>query len=253
MSHRVSPACSIAAAILLFTTCQQSVDAFASSPVPPADASSDSAPDPSREASTGDHPDISRIVSPRSIGSSRDFLERTLGQPVDETPETAYYAAGGCDVTVDFAEDGAVSAVSVALEDGCRFDASGLAPGTSIRVDGALSFARFEQAFGNARYSSPCLASCGNAFDSYVDAVVPGNGATGTVDIGAQTLFVVEDAVEASGVWQEQLTAENDEDFVIDTTFNCEEGHDRIPRVAFAQVRVERLRFGRNLGTTDCS
>jgi len=249
MRQRLPSASALAASILLFAACPQAADASTSFATPGGAPSPGNATASARHASTADNPRVSSIVSPRSIGASRDFVERRLGQPVDDTPETARYSAGGCDISVEFGEDGTVSAVGIALANGCRFDASALAAGRSLAVDGTLTFARFEQLFGEARYSSPCLASCGNAFDSFVDAVVHGDGA---IEVAAQTLFVGDAAVDASDVWQDRLTADTDEDFVLETKFNCVADHDAIPRAAFAEVRVELLRFGRDLGTADC-
>ena len=193
---------------------------------------------------------ISRLLSIGSIGTTKAFLERTLGESTYETPDSASYMLDGCGVELTFG-DGAVTAISVTLAPGCRFDAAGLV-GETAMIDGPVSFARFEEIFGSARYTSPCLSLCGNAYDPFVDAVVQGYRANGFTDIAAHAAFVTDPALDAASTWADQLTARAGEDFVFDTKFNCSNAHDDIARAAFADVPVQSITFGAGLGTFDC-
>lgn len=187
-----------------------------------------------------------------SIGATKEFLERSLGQSTYETPDEARYEVEGCEVSLSMA-DRAVTAVTVELAPTCQFDVAGLIGSESpVVVRGALTFARFEQLFGQAGYTSPCLSLCGNAYDPYVDAVVPGSRANGVVDIAANALFVSDEVLDAASVWREQLTAKAGEEYVTGTRFNCERTHNDIARSAFAAAQVDRIQFGRSLGTDDC-
>lgn len=215
---------------------------------PPADLMARGTPAAAESADS-----ITRIVNLQSIDATKEFLERTLGQSKYETPDTAQYVVAGCNINLVFAENKAVSSVSIDLTKGCRFDASGLTQSEKpVMVDGPMTFAQFEDTFGQARYTSPCLTMCGNAFDPYVAAVVPGYSANRGIDVAGVSVFVADAVSDASNVWQTKLTEKAGEDYVIDTKFNCEDTHNDIPRAAFAKAPVETLQFGRDLNEASC-
>lgn len=253
-----STRCGMLAALLLVAACRPSTEPGATA-APPASiaptttsapAAAQAPPAPVAATPSG----ISPIVAPDTIGVTKAFLERSLGPSRYETPDRATYRAGGCDITVDFDGKGAVREVGIDLEPGCAFDAAALTGADRpVPVQGPMTFADFEARFGPAHYLAPCLRLCGNAYDPYVDAVVPGTRVNGVVDIAAHAVFVADAVIEASMAWQEKLTARAGEAYVMDTRFNCEREHDDIPREAFARAPVERLRFGRGLGSTDCT
>lgn len=195
---------------------------------------------------------ISRLLQANSIGATKAFVERTLGQSTYETEHEASYRVDGCEVTLGL-DGNSVGSVSIALAPGCRFDVAGLVDSPQpVVIDGTISFAQFEAVFGQARYTSPCLMLCGNAYDPYLDAVVQGSRADGFIDIAAHVLFVDDAVLDATTRWQEQLTAMAGEDYVMSTKFNCDASHDSIARAAFATVPVEKITFGSGLGTWDC-
>ena len=115
-----------------------------------------------------------------------------------------------------------------------------------------MTFAQFETMFGDVHYTSPCIASCGNASDPFVDAVSFGSHANGFVDVAANGAFTSEEVLEAAGTWRERLEAAAGEEYVVYGTFNCERTHNELARAAFATAQVPRIRFGRDLGTRDC-
>lgn len=196
--------------------------------------------------------DISPVVRLSSIGATKAFLERVLGQSAYETPDEARYTVGACDVTLGLDERAAVTSVSIELKPGCAFDASWIAGSErAVRIDGPLTFAAFERLFGPARYSSPCLHDCGNAYDSFVDAAVPGSRANGFVDISAHAIFAAGPTLDAANLWREQLIARAGEAYVDRTRFNCDATYEAIPRAAFRAVEVDSIEFGRDLGS-DC-
>jgi len=119
-------------------------------------------------------------------------------------------------------------------------------------VDASLTFAQFEKAVGDVQYHSPCIESCGNAFDSYVDAVIPGFHANGFNDVVARAAFVEDDAIKASMSWAEQLTAAAGADYVMNTKFNCDTSHEAIPRPLFANVKVQKIIFGSGVDDSSC-
>lgn len=251
------------AALVLLAGCQRQTpqDATAAAPAAPAATGAATAPADAKEdlfigvtpAAGEAAASITPIVRLESIDATKEFIERTLGQSTYETPDTAQYEVAGCSVSVVFAPNRAVRSVSIALKPGCKFDASELARSDQpVIVSGPMPFSQFEAQFGQARYSSPCLTLCGNAFEPYVTAVVPGYSANGGIDIGAQVLFVEDAAMEAKSAWQEQLMTKVGEDYVFETRFNCEDTHNDIPRAAFAQVPVESLQFGRDLAEASC-
>lgn len=248
------------AALVLLAGCQKTTPQDATAAAPAATAAATAPADAKEDLFIGVTPaageapaSITPIVRFQSIDATKEFLERTLGQSKYETPDSAQYELAGCNVNVGFADNKAVTSISIDLKPGCSFDASELARSDQpVIVNGPMAFARFEELFGSARYTSPCLTMCGNAFDPYVAAVVPGYSANGGVDVSAQSLFIEDAAGEAMNAWREQLKAKLGEDYVIETKFNCEDTHNDIPRAAFAQVPVETLQFGRDLADGNC-
>jgi len=217
---------------------------------PPSSTSTAQAVGATEAATTA--PGITPIVALDSIGATKEFLERTLGESTYETPDEARYTVDGCDVSVGF-HDRAVSMISIDLQEGCRFDVSGLTGTQSdVVVDGPLTFGEFEQLFGEADYRAPCLASCGNAYDPYVDAVVGGSRANGVIDVSAHSVFVNDSVIQAANEWRDELTAERGEDYVFETQFNCTREHNAVARRIFARIEVHSLQFGRELGTYEC-
>lgn len=246
----------IAIAAITLAACQQQAPATVTEPAAAPAVQSDATPAPASAPTVeaaAEGQGISRIVAIESIGATKEFLERTLGQSTYETPQEARYTASGCDVSVSFGEDKAVSQISIALKPGCRFDASKLANlDAPLVIDGPLTFAQFEKLFGQAHYTSPCLTLCGNAYDPYVDAVVGGVRANGMIDVSAHAIFVEDPVLEAVGQWRDKLQTTKGEDYVMNTKFNCERDQDAIPSAAFANVQVEAFQFGREIGSSDC-
>jgi hypothetical protein len=195
---------------------------------------------------------LAQVVRLQSIGTTKEFLERTVGASVAETESEAQYDVDGCHVTVEL--DGrTVKSLAIKLDKGCRFDLAGVTGQTApIPVDDSLVFATFEKLAGGAQYHSPCIEMCGNAFDPYVDALVPGFHANGFVDVVARATFVADDATSASMAWADQLKAAAGEDFVMNAQFNCDASHDDIPRNLFANVKVQEIIFGSGLDESRC-
>lgn len=244
-------ACLLAAAVVA-EGCQPSTPAPAAS----TDGGSRDRPpivtakDPGRELSALAS-DISPVVRLSSIGATKALLERTLGPSVYETPDEARYTVRQCEVTLGLDDRAAVTRVSIRLKPGCAFDASGISASEQpVRIDGLLTFAAFERLFGPARYTSPCLRDCGNAYDPSVDAVLAGSRANGFIDVSANAFFSAGPVLDASNAWEQQLIARVGEAYVDDTRFNCDPTHEAIPRATLSEVEVEELQFGRDLDSS---
>ena len=250
MKHLLPIAIAVCTGLLL-TACQQpDANNAGAAPVEetPAQAPDTDQQGQENSGSSG----LSRVLQANAIGATKAFLERSLGLSTYETEYEASYLVDGCNVTLGL-NGNSVDSVSIALAPGCRFDMAALAGSPQpLVIDGVIRFSQFEAFFGQARYTSPCLAMCGNAYDPYVDAVVQGARVDDFIDIAAQVLFVGDAAVEAASVWRDQLTATAGEEYVLTTQFNCDARHNEIPRAAFADVTVETIQFGRDLGTRDC-
>ena len=195
---------------------------------------------------------LASILKLESIGMTKEFLERTIGPPTAETEASAQYTVDGCHVTVGF--DGrTVKSIGIVVAKGCHFDLARVIAQPKPRpVDASLTFAQFEKAVGEVQYHSPCIDSCGNAFDSYVDVVVPGFHANGFNDVVARAVFVQDDAIDAEISWAEQLTAAAGEDYVMTTKFNCDSSLDEIPKRLFANVKVQEIIFGADVDDSRC-
>lgn len=231
-------------AMLLLAACNRSPDTAAKT----SDNTSGSTPTASKQSSSR----LSSLLRLESIGSTKEFLERSAGQSIAETEDKSKYMVDGCPVA--FTLNGkTVTSIDVTLAKGCHFDMAGiLGQPSPVPVDDSFTFAQFEKMAGEAQYHSPCIDMCGNAFDPYVDAIVPGFHANGFNDVVARAVFVEDDAVDASLHWSEQLKAVAGEDFVVDAKFNCDASHDDIPRRLFAKVKVQEIIFGTPASDQNC-
>ncbi|WP_036142022.1 hypothetical protein [Lysobacter sp. HA18] len=211
-------------------------------------------PAPSNDAPAGaGQRNIDRIIARDSIGTTKEFLERSLGQSTYETPDSAEYTVDGCDVTLTI-KNRAVESISVRLKPACHFDARDLlATSDPVQIAGGMTFAQLDKLFAELHYVSPCLTLCGNAYDPYVDAVIVGYPANGYIDVSGHATFLG-DVLDAATVWEDELAKVEDETYIENTKFNCDKTHNDIPRAAFAKVAVESLQFGHltDPGTTAC-
>ena len=205
---------------------------------------SQSAPAPSSK--------LSQLLRLQSIGTTKEFLERTIGPSTSETEGDAHSKVDGCPVTLAL-NGKTVTSVDVTLAKGCHPDLAGLlGQQAPMPVGDSLTFAQFEKEAGEAQYHSPCIEMCGNAFDPYADAIISGSHANGFNDVIARATFVQDDAVNASEQWAERLKAAAGEDFVTDAKFNCDSSHDDIPRKLFAGVKVQEIIFGAVAADSNC-
>lgn len=226
--------------LMLMAACNHPQSAEATAPP----QASHSAPAPSSK--------LSQLLRLQSIGTTKEFLERTIGPSTSETEADAQYTVEGCPVTLAL-NGKTVTSVDVTLAKGCHPDLAGiLGQQAPMPVGDSLTFAQFEKAGGEAQYHSPCIEMCGNAFDPYVDAIISGSHANGFNDVIARATFVPDDAINASEQWAEQLKAAAGEDFVTDAKFNCDSSHNGIPRKLFAGVKVQDILFGTVAPDSSC-
>lgn len=235
-------------AIVLMAACNRSPDKSATPTAPPKAPATSAASAQTAQSSSR----LSQLLRLQSIGATKEFLERTIGPSVAETENGAQYTIDGCPVTLTL--DGkTVTSIDVTLANGCRIDLSGiLGQPSPVPVDDSLTFAQFEKVAGDAQYHSPCIEMCGNAFDPYVDALIPGFHANGFNDVVAHAAFVQDDAVNASLRWADELKKVTGDDFVTEAKFNCDSSHDDIPRRLFADVKVQEIIFGSLQADSDC-
>lgn len=231
MKHRISVG--LLPAMMLMAACNH-----------PQATSAAATPSEPSQATQVSSPRLAQLLRLQSIGATKEFLERTTGPSTSETETGAQYTVDGCQVTLALAGK-TVTSIDITLAKGCRFDLAGiLGRPTPMPVNGSLTFAQFEKTAGEAQYHSPCIEMCGNAFDPYVDAVIPGFHANGFNDVVARATFVGDDAIDASARWAQRLDAVAGKDFVTEAKFNCNASHDDIPRQLFASVGVQDIAFG---------
>jgi hypothetical protein len=185
---------------------------------------------------------IERIASLGNIGRRIDIFERVAGPPSDATARSAMYEVDGCPVSVDIV-DGAVGGISISLTPTCKVDLKGVFD-VSFVATHKLTYAEFEGVAGAADYTAPCLSSCGNAYDPFVQAVVTGPHANGYNDVVATTWIVDEPAIAAFNTWRNELVARTNEAYVFETKFNCDRSHNAVGRRVFANIAVEAIYFG---------
>jgi hypothetical protein len=216
-------------------------------PAAPAPAAVDA---PVADPATAATPSIGRIVDGSLVGTKLSFFERFAGQPTYATVDKSDYRIAGCDVSA-LTDGETVHAIRIASSADCTAVLPGFS--ASLALNGEPTFADFERAFADAAYKAPCTGRyCGNAFEPYFDAVVPGPHANNFVDYVASAYFIA-DASDAGRVWEAHMQAEAGDAFLEDQRFNCDRRFDAAARAAFAAIKVDSVTFGPDIDTLKCA
>lgn len=187
------------------------------------------------------------VLDPDLLGVTPAFFDKKAGEPERATEDENTYNIDGCTVVAHL-KGQSVQSIELLLSPTCHADLSRLGQGPKFLVSDQLTFGQFQAIAGPAQFKSTCLYMCGNAYDPTDDAVIPGFHANNFMDIVAVTMT----AYEAREKWRQPMMASKGEDYVVNTKFNCDREFDPVARKAFADEKVESLRFGHGLDEYSC-
>jgi hypothetical protein len=116
-----------------------------------------------------------------------------------------------------------------------------------------LTFGAFDESLGgDFVFSADCLTLCGNAYEPSVYALWDGPHAVSYIQVLLEVTLSSDEAIAASDVGAGQIVKAKGEDFVTDTTFNCDPQFSAGAKKAFASVPVTAVTIGTWLTSPWC-
>ena len=116
-----------------------------------------------------------------------------------------------------------------------------------------MTFGDFAAYFPDAKFESDCLASCGNSYDPDLYLHSTASHADSFLELTAGAAIVKDPVIAASEAIEGAIKAQDGEDYVIDTKFNCDTKYDAVAIKALQNVKIEFLEIGPDkLPADDC-
>ena len=196
--------------------------------------------------------DTTHFFNGEMLGANQRYLESVIGIPQSSYGNQHEFQVQGCDITATI-NDGKVSALHMKLSNSCRPDLrtfiGDYAPPPSL----PLTVGSMEAAgLGSLRYSADCLTSCGNAYDPSVYAHWSGPRAAGFLEVMLEVTLVESDAIAAAGAWRDHMIQAVNEDYVLETRFNCDNRFNVVANEMFKRIKVTGITIGHGLKAPGC-
>ncbi len=191
--------------------------------------------------------DVGNIVIPQSLGAEVKWLENLIGPAfkVEIEGEHNTYKVNGCDLGVHIS-GGKIIGFDVPVSEACTFDLAKFMTNSPPPPVADLTFGSFDKAIGSnlVTYQADCLKSCGNAADPVLYATWEGGRADNmiTVVLGAEQVEGA--ALEGGFQWEKAMVDAEGDDYVIDTTFNCDGKYNDTARKLLADVKPTVVSVG---------
>ena len=177
-----------------------------------------------------------------------------LNAGVAQGTEQRIYQVQGCQVTVGVS-NGAVQSLGMALSSGCSvdlsrfFNKSRTAPPANAMTFGDLG--NFVSDYGNSSeqgsFAADCLDGCGNAYDPLVYGHYVGPQSDDNLEIVASASTADAATGDAASKWEALMQAQSGQDYVDNTTFNCDGKYDAQAASFLQNVRITSITIGWNL------
>lgn len=198
---------------------------------------------------------LARLFTPEMVGSEVPYFETISGPARTVSPGVGGlthrdYKVDGCDVTVH-ARGTTVSALGLRLTRICTFDPTKFFS-QPVPSANQLTFGQFARIAGANRFSADCLSGCGNAFDPSVYLHWEGPRALGFMQFRLQAELVNGPALDASNRWQEAMESREGDEYVLNTTFNCDGKYNTTAARFFHDVKLTHVFVGTGLEPEGC-
>lgn len=195
---------------------------------------------------------VKEVFNGDMLGTNQRYFESVAGIPRTSDGNAHSFRVQGCDITATI-DNARVSALRMELSDRCSADLSSFIGDGAPAATPALTFGAFEHYAGSSlRYLADCLTLCGNAADPIVYAYWEGPRSSGFMEVLLETVLAGDDSLDASTLWQEHMLKATNQDYILDTKFNCEPRFDSIAANAFKNVPVRSITIGHGLETLEC-
>ncbi|HRO18838.1 MULTISPECIES: hypothetical protein [Alcaligenes] len=203
-------------------------------------------------ASMGQAATVKDVFNGDLLGTNQRYFESVAGIPRESLGDEHNFRIQGCNITATIG-GGKVSALRMELTDKCEADLSTFIGTYAPPVNRILTADIFIGSYGGPlNYSADCLSMCGNSYDPSVYASWQGPRAAGFMEVILEVELADDNAINASNIWEEHMTAAMGEDYVINTRFNCDRRFDPVANQAFKDIKITAITVGHGLKTPSC-
>jgi hypothetical protein len=191
------------------------------------------------------------LFVPDTLGVQVAYIEHQVGPAWKVQGAERLYKLGPCVLTLT-TQHGQVTGMAMDVNAACNPNLQGfLANATPVKA--------FPQTFGSIQkivdgdeYGADCLTMCGNAADPNLYMITRGFHANNFLDVQFTSTLVDDTSIAASEAWAKALTQQHGEDYVTNTTFNCDASKDAQAIRFLAPAKVTRVTVGTDLNPTGC-
>lgn len=195
---------------------------------------------------------VKEVFNGDMLGTNQRYFESIAGIARTSDGDTHTFRVQGCDIAVSMIE-AKVSSLHMQLSPTCSADLTTFLGNDAPAATPNLTFGTFAQfTHSSLRYQANCLTMCGNAEDPSVYAYWEGPRSLGFIEVILETVLAGDPALDASNVWQEKMVNATNQDYILDTKFNCESRFDNIAAEAFKNVPVTAITIGHGLTKLSC-
>jgi len=196
---------------------------------------------------------VAKVFTGDMLGTNQRYFESIAGIPRESNGNDHTFKVQGCNITAKI-EGGNVTSLRLETGPKCPADLTKFVDGYAPVPGKPLTFGAFEESSGGGfAYSADCLTMCGNAFDPSVYALWEGPHAVNYMQVLLEVTLSSDEAISAADTWKGQIVKAKGEDFVTDTTFNCDPQFSAGAKKAFANVPVTAVTIGTNLKSPGCA
>jgi len=177
------------------------------------------------------------------LGAQVTYLEHYVGPAWRIYPGVRIYKVSGCEVTVGV-KDNEVRYFHMMISNKCQFDLTKFSNNYKFPKLFGMTFGQFEQPYISGQFQASCLSLCGNAADPVVREFYQGPHAEDFIQIAPEVVLASGAALDAAVIWSNIMQKNIDQDYVIDTKFNCDGQFDAFAHKLFANVPITAITVG---------
>ena len=192
-------------------------------------------------------PKLAQIFTQEIIGANPRYLETITGPAFKTEGSDSTYKVDGCTVIVGVSHGKIANVGIVGYGGGCSFDVgSYFAQGYPTPIPRVPTFADLANDYGG-RFTSTCLADCGNAADPEVSLEYDGSHADDFHQLLATITVADEPVLTAWRKWGDALKARSGQDYMNKQKYNCGDNLADIAHAGFGPLKPTTSRVGLNL------
>lgn len=195
---------------------------------------------------------LEQLFQADMLNANLRYFESIAGVARESWGDTHTYNVDGCTLEAT-APEGRINSLSIDLNDNCGPSLQSFL-GESYSPDEMrpLTFGNFAEHTGDFQFHADCLTGCGNAYDPSVYAFWEGPRAVNFIQLQLEVKLVGDIAIDAANHWEEAISNDRGEEYVMLNRFNCEDHFNPQASAAFHDVAITRMTIGTQLQPPGC-